>query len=147
MGDAFVYNLDRGRKDAAVKMLDRLLLCDMTTGKTPEEERDSPCTMRVGPADPSAQLVIRRLRNAVMSLNPFDPELAESVQLKILKAQQAALPADDERLVATMAHLSSFYADNGRKDEAQKFYDEALRIALKYNIPEDARRYLWGRHM
>lgn len=147
LGDAFIYDLDRGRKDAAVKMLDRLLLCDMTTGKTPEEERDSPCTMRVGPTDLSAQLMIRRLRNAVMSLSPFDPELAESVQLKILKAQRAALPVDDERLVETMAYLSSFYADNGRKDEAQKYYDEALRIALKYNSPEDAKKYLWGRQV
>ena len=144
LGDAFVYNLDRGRKDAAVKMLDRLLLCDMTTGKMPEEERDAPCTMRVGPADPSAQLMIRRLRNAVITLSPFDPELAESVQLKILKAQRAALPVDDERLVETMAYLSAFYLDNNRKDEAQKYYDEALRIALKYNSPEDARKYLWG---
>ena len=147
LGDAFVYNLDRGRKDAAVKMPDRLLLCDMTTGRTPEEERDSPCTARVGPADPSAQLMIRRLRNAVMSLSPFDPELAESVQLKILKAQRAALPVDDERLVETMAYLSAFYVDNNRKDEAQKYYDEALRIALKYISPEDARKYLWGRRL
>lgn len=147
LGDAFVYNLERGRKDAAVMMLDRLLLCDMTTGRTPEEERDAPCTMRVGPADPSAQLMIRRLRNAVISLSPFDPELAESVQLKILKAQRAALPVDDERLVETMAYLSAFYVDNNRKDEAQKYYDEALRIALKYNSPEDARKYLWGRQV
>lgn len=147
LGDAFVYNLDRGRKDAAVKMLDRLLLCDMSTGRTPEEEWDAPCTVRVGPADPSAQLLIRRLRNAVMSLSPFDPELAESVQLMILKAQRAALPVDDERLVETMAYLSAYYLDNNRKDEAQKYYDEALRIALKYNSPEDARKYLWGRQL
>lgn len=147
LGDAFVYNLERGRKDAAVMMLDRLLLCDMTTGRTPEEERDAPCTMRVGPADPSVPLLIRRLRNAVISLSPFDPELAESVQLKILKAQRTALPVDDERLVEIMAYLSAFYVDNNRKDEAQKYYDEALRIALKYNSPEDARKYLWGRQV
>ena len=75
-------------------------------------------------------------------MSTVDDALGLAVMQKIVAAQKAALPADDERRVPALAAMGYFYHRQKDYKTAQSYYDQAFAIASKYYSPKEAARPL-----
>ena len=148
------------QKDKALKMLDSALACDLTTGEAPHEElspllRKSRGHGRMAPIPNAVRMIGRILlglpnRDVTMEpvggggdgISTVDDALALPVMQKIVAAQYAALPTDDERRVPALAAMGYFYHRQKDYKMAQGYYDQAFAIASKYYSPKEAARPL-----
>lgn len=137
-------------------MLDFALACDFTTGEARHvvlsRLQHQPYTH--GLPSPTAVRMIDRIllglpnRDVTMEplggggMSPADDAFALAVMQKIVVAQKAALPADDERRVPALAALGYFYHRQKNYKVAQGYYDQAFDIANKYYSPKEAARLL-----
>ena len=146
------------QNDKALKMLDCALAYDLTTGEARHEElspllRKSKGHGRMVPIPNAVRMIGRILlglpnRDVTMEpvggggMSTVDDALGLAVMQKIVAAQKAALPADDERRVPALAAMGYFYHRQKDYKTAQSYYDQAFAIASKYYSPKEAARPL-----
>lgn len=144
--DLFEFYVKQKNYRAAETVLTEALSGDLTTGETLTHYMSiSHC----GPGWPQTSNAVDLL-NSIFSIvlkkvPDTDPMFVLTVAQKVLKAQDAALKPNDERLVPTLAQLGDIYFNLQKYGEAEKHYDRAYSITKQYQKGEFAVRQV-GKH-
>jgi tetratricopeptide (TPR) repeat protein len=137
IGDLFVFYVHQKNYKAALKTLGQVLDFDLSTGPTPSQALRHEAHGRSRNQPHTSVGVIHMILLAIKEVEKTEPAFSITAVEKVLKAQEAYLTANDERLVEPLGALADAYFQAKKYREADGYYSRAYKIAEQYH-PESA---------
>jgi tetratricopeptide (TPR) repeat protein len=131
IGDLFVFYVTQGKYPAAMNTLDRVLDFDLGNGASVALTHFWPNTKFAQQPGTSVR-VLHGILRAIAQVEKTDPSFAITAIKKVLKAQEACLTSDDERLVETLAALGDAFFQARKCQEAHGYYSRAYEITSHF---------------
>jgi tetratricopeptide (TPR) repeat protein len=132
IGDLFEFYVQQKNYHAALKTLDQVLDFDLSNGKTPSQSLPHFSNV-LFPYRPHSSVGVVLVILLAIQREKTKPSFAIAAIDKILKAQEARLTADDERLVPTLAALGDAYFQAKEYEKADGYYVRAYEITKQYH--------------
>jgi tetratricopeptide (TPR) repeat protein len=137
IGDLFSFYLHQENYHAALRTLAQVLDFDLSNGETPSQSLTHFINVNCRYQPKSSVVVLHVILEAIRGVEKTKPLFAITAVEKVVKAQEARLTADDERLVETLGALGDAYFQAKKYEEAEGYYSRAYEITKQYH-PESA---------